>query len=114
MLGPDGFGTIRGDTGFITVAGAKAGIVKMWTITRSGTRTDGKPRLRFRAQFSWVNEALMNLRIGGQVVKKRVIVQMKTKYGMEEVDIIDWEDSRLEGGVLTLENITHFEGVRKR
>ena len=115
MLGPDNFGAIQGDTGEITVAGgAKAGIIKRWTITRSGTRPDKTPRLRFRAQFSWMNETLMNLKHNGQPMKKRIVVNLKTKYGFENVDIIDWEESRLEGGVLTLEGITHFEGVRKR
>ena len=115
MLGPDGFGAVRGDAGVVTVSGgAKAGIIKIWTITRSGTKPDGKPKLRFRAQFSWVNETLMNLKFQGQPVKKRIVVQMKTRYGLENVDILDWEESRLEGGVLTLENITHFDGVVKR
>lgn len=115
MLGPDGFGAVHGDAGFVTVAGgAKAGIIKTWNITRSGTNPDKTPRLRFKAQFSWLNETLMNIKIGGQPVKKRVVVQMRTKRGMENVDILAWDESRLEGGVLVLENITHVEGVVKR
>lgn len=115
MLGPDNVGAIQGDAGEITVAGgAKAGIIKKWVITRSGTNPDQTARLRFRAQFSWLNETLMNLKVGGQPMKKRVVVYMKTKYGRENVDIIDWEESRLEGGVLTLEGITRFEGIIKR
>jgi hypothetical protein len=61
-----------------------------------------------------MNETLMNLKIGGKAMTKRVVVQMKTRHGIENVDILDWEESRLEGGVLTLEGITHFQGVIKR
>lgn len=89
-------------------AGAKAGIISQWNITRSGLKPDGKPRLRFRAQFSYVNDVLM----GMKGMKKRVVVQMRTKYGLENVDILDWEEARFEGGVLTLENIMYVQGVR--
>ena len=114
MFGPEGFGAIQGDAGEITVAGAKAAIIKLWNIRRSGTKPDGMPRLRFRAQFSWLNETLFNLKMAGLPVRKRVVVQMKTKHGIENVDIVDWEESHLDGGVLTLEGVTHFEGVIKR
>lgn len=112
MLGPrPAPGTdpvIKGDAGYITVAaGAKAGIIKMWNIRRSGTNPDGTPRLRFRAQFSWANDVLL-----GMNIQKRVVVQMRTKVGYENIDILKWDEWRLEGGVLTLENIVHFEGVR--
>lgn len=110
MLGPDGFGVIQGDTGSITVAGAKAAIINRWNIRRVGTKPDGKPKLQFKAQFSWINETLMNLKQHGQPMKKRVVVQMKTKYGVENVDILDWQESKLEGGVLILTDIAHFEG----
>lgn len=99
---------IRGDAGYITVAaGAKAGIIRMWNIKRSGTNPDGTPRLRFRAQFQWMNDVLMGMKL-----QKRVVVQMRTKEGYENIDILGWDEWRLEGGVLTLENILHAEGVR--
>lgn len=103
------FEIIKGDAGYITAAGAKAAIINRWNITRSGLKPDGKPRLRFRAQFSWSNDVLMTMKL-----KKRVVVQMKTKYGMENVDILDWAESRYEGGVLTLEDILYVEGVKQR
>lgn len=99
------FEVIQGDTGYVTVAGAaKAGIMSRWNITRSGLRADGTPILRFRAQFAWVNDTLMHLKM-----KKRVVLQMKTKYGTESVDILTWDEARFEGGVLTLENIMYAE-----
>lgn len=113
MLGPEGFGAVHGDSGEITVAGgAKAGIIKTWNIRRSGTNLDGTPRLRFKAQFSWLNETLMNL--PERIAKKRIVLSMRSKIGFENVDIVAWEEARLEGGVLILENITKFDGVRKR
>lgn len=111
MLGPDNVGIIAGDAGFITAAaGAKIAIISRWNIKRSGTKPDGSPRLRFRAQFSYVNEALMAMKVNGLPLQKRVIVQMRTKNGLEDVDILDWAEWRLEGGVLTLEDILHTEG----
>lgn len=101
------FNVIRGDAGFVKVGpGAQAGIISRWNITGSGLKPDGTPKLRFRAQFSWVNETLMGLKM-----PKRIVVQMKTKYGQENVDILGWDDWRFEGGILTLENILHVEGV---
>jgi hypothetical protein len=105
------FAIIQGDAGFVTVAaGAKAGIINRWNIQQAGTYPDGKPRLRFRCQFQYVNDVLMNLK----GMKKRVQVQMRTKYGVETVDIIDWSEARYEGGVLTLEDVLYFEGVRAK
>jgi hypothetical protein len=102
------FAVIQGDAGFVTVAaGAKAGIISKWNISQAGLYPDGRPRLRFRCQFSYVNDVLMNLK----GMQKRVIVQMRTKYGQENVDILDWEEARFEGGVLTLENVKYVQGV---
>lgn len=103
------FAIIQGDAGFVTVAaGAKAGIIHKWNITQAGVYPDGRPRLRFRCQFSWVNDVLM----GMKGMKKRIVVQMRTKNGMENVDILDWEEARFEGGVLTLENVMYVQGVK--
>jgi hypothetical protein len=107
MLGPDGVAVIQGDTGFVTAAaGAKVGIINRWNIRRSGTNPDGKPRLRFKCQFSWVNDVLMGMKI-----QKRVVVQMRTKLGLENVDILAWDDWRYDGGILYLDNVVHVEGV---
>lgn len=102
------FEIIQGDAGKVTVAaGATAGIISRWNVTRAGLQPDGKPRLRFKAQFSYVNDVLMNMK----GMQKRVIVHMKTKYGVENVDILDWEEARFEGNVLTLENVMYVHGV---
>ena len=102
------FAVISGDAGFVTVAaGAKAGIISRWNITQAGTYPDGKPRLRFKCQFSYMNDVLMNMK----GMKKRVIVQMRTKAGQENVDILDWSEARMEGGVLILEDVLYVQGV---
>lgn len=88
-------------------AGARAGIISKWNITQAGLYPDGKPRLRFRCQFSYINDVLMNMK----GMKKRVIVQMRTKAGQENVDILDWAEARFEGGVLTLEDVMYVQGV---
>ena len=75
----------------------------------SGRKPDGKPILRFKAQFSWVNDVLMNMKMNGLPMQKRVIVQMRTRYGVEHVDILGWSEWRYEGGVLTLEDVLHGE-----
>jgi hypothetical protein len=104
---------IQGDAGYITAAaGAKVAIISKWNIRRSGTKPDGvSPILRFKAQFSWVNDTLMNLKHNGIPLQKRVIVEMKTeRYGHQRFDILGWKEWRYEGGVLTLEDIMHSEG----
>ena len=111
---PGQFGLIRGDAGYITAAaGAKVGIISKWVLTPKRMKPDGTPEMQFRAQFSWKNDALMNMVARG-ALKGRVVVQMKTKYGLENVDVLAWQDWRLEGGVLTLEDVLHYEGVRQR
>ena len=106
---PGQFGVIRGDTGTIKVGPGTGGIIKSWVVKPVGTKPDGTPRLQFKCQFSWMSEAILNLNMA-----KRVQVQVQTKYGQENIDILAWDDWRLDGGVLTLENILHFEGVRLR
>lgn len=106
------FGLIRGDAGFITAAaGARVALIGRWKMEPSGRKPDGTTRLRFKAQFSWKNETLLAM-VGRGTLKGRVVVQMTTKHGQENVDILDWQEWRLEGGVLTLEDVTHFHGVR--
>ena len=111
---PGQFGLIRGDAGYITAAaGAKVGIISKWVLTPKRMKPDGTPEMQFRAQFSWKNDALMNMVARGTLIG-RVVVQMKTKYGLENVDVLAWQDWRMEGGVLTLEDVLHYEGVRQR
>jgi len=114
MLGPQGGSTsvIQGDAGYITAAaGAKVAIISRWTIRRSGTKPDGiSPVLRFRAQFSWVNDTLMHLKHNGIPLQKRVIIEMKTeRHGYERIDILGWSEWRYEDGILTLEDIIQTE-----
>ena len=57
----------------------------------------------------------MGLRINGRDMPKRVRIKMRTeRYGLQDVDIVGWDDWRYEGGILYLENIVHAEGVRER
>lgn len=108
------FAVIRGNDGYITAAaGAKVGIMSRWVIRHSGQHPDGKPRFRFRAQFRWINEPLMAM-VGRGDLKGRVILQMKTTKGQENVDILGWDEWRMEDGVLTLENVYKTEGVKFR
>lgn len=114
MLGPHGGqgAVIRGDSGYITAqAGTKVAHISRWNIRRSGTipGTD-RPILRFRAQFDYVNETLMNLKLHGQPLRKRVIVEMKREgHPKESIDILGWDEWRYEGGILTLENVLYTE-----
>jgi hypothetical protein len=110
MFGPDGYGGIAGRDGEITVVGgAKAAVIARWSIRRVGSNPDGKPRLRFRAHFSWKQDTLMSMCAKGQM-KGRVRVFMQTNKGKEQVDVVNWDEWKLdEDGALTLENIMHFD-----
>lgn len=107
------FGLIRGNDGFITSMGAKVAIFSYWTIKPGRIKPDGKPQLQFVGQFSWINDVLMNMKLRGIPLQKRVVVQMRTKYGLEDVDILGWAEWRMEGGVLYLEDVLHTEGKIK-
>lgn len=114
MLGPQGGqgAVIQGDAGYITAAaGAKVAIIARWNIKRSGTKADGvSPVLRFKAQFSWVNDTLMNLKHNGIPLQKRVVIEMRTeRHGVERIDILGWSEWRYEGGILVLEDIIQTE-----
>ena len=100
------FSTIRGSDGYITAAGnAKVGIMSRWVIRHSGQKPDGKPMFRFKAQFSWTSEAFMEA-IGHGTLKGRVRIQMKTRQkGVEDVDILGWQEWKYTDGVLILEDI---------
>lgn len=110
MFGPEGFGAIVGDSGRIEAArGATVAVISRWSIRRSGAQPDGKPRLRFRASFSFVQPALMHMIQTGQL-QGRVRVQMRTeRHGAEDIDVVNWDEWKFEDGMLTLENVLHFD-----
>jgi len=112
---PGQFGEISGDAGYITAAaGAKVGIISKWIMRPKRMKADGKPELQFKAQFSWKNDSLMNM-VGRGALKGRVVAQMRNKYGkIEDTDILNWSEWRLEGGVLILEDVLYFENVKFR
>jgi hypothetical protein len=111
---PGQFALIRGDAGYITAAaGAKVGIISKWVIKPVAMKGDGTPELQFKAQFSWKNDALMAMLARG-TLKGRVVVQMRSKVGQENIDIVQWQQWRMDGGVLILDDILHFEGTRFR
>lgn len=111
---PGQFSLIRGDAGFITAAaGAKVGIISKWVIKTVRMKPDGRPEMQFKAQFSWKNDALMNMVARG-TLKGRVVVQMRTKYGQENVDVLAWQEWKMDGDVLILEDVLQYEGVVQR
>jgi hypothetical protein len=115
------FSVIRGSDGFITAAaGAKVAIFSRWVIRVSGQKPDGSPMYRFQAQFRWINEPLMKLVQSG-TLKGRVIIQgifrdaRTNKQVPQNVDILGWSEWRMEGGILTLEDIyKETEGAKFR
>lgn len=110
IFGPEGFGGIKGTDGEITVlGGAKVAVIARWTIRRTGTNPDGKPRLTFRAWFSWRNDTLMKMCSRGEM-KARVRVFMLGIKGKEQIDVVNWDEWIVnEDGMLTLENALHFD-----
>jgi hypothetical protein len=110
------FGLIRGDAGEVTAAaGAKVGIISKWVISPKRMKPDGKPELQFKAQFSWKNDSLMAM-VGRGDLRGRVMVTMRNNKtrGIENIDVVQWAEWRMEGGVLILEDIVHFEGTKFR
>lgn len=110
MFGPEGFGGIAGQDGEITAAGgAKVAIIARWSIRRAGTNPGGKPRLRFRAHFSWAQPVLLKMCQDGKL-KGRVKVYMKTVKGKEQVDVVNWDSWIVDAdGALTLDNVLYFD-----
>ncbi len=110
MFGPDGFGGIRGTDGEITVmGGSKAAIIARWTIRRTGTNPGDKPRLTFRAWFSWKSDTLMAMCQRGEL-KGRVRVFMLGKNGREQIDVVNWDTWEMNpDGMLVLDNVLHFD-----
>ncbi len=111
IFGPEGFGGMRGGDGEISaMGGAKVAIIARWTMRRTGSYPDGRPKLMFRAWFSWRNDALMAMCAKG-VLKGRVRIFMQTpSYGKQQIDIVDWDEWQInDDGMLTLVNITGFD-----
>jgi len=110
MFGPEGYGGIRGAEGQITaMGGAVVAQIAMWSIRRVGTNPDGKPRLRFRAHFSWRNDVLLAMCTRGEL-KGRVRVFMNGKKGKEQIDVVNWDEWIVDvDHALTLENVLYFD-----
>ncbi len=111
MLGPEGYGGLRGSDGEITaMGGAKVAIISRWSIRRTGTQPDKiRPRLTFLAHFSWKNDMLMKM-CGKGELKGRVRVFMLGKNGREQVDVVNWDEWIVnEDGRLELTNVMHFD-----
>jgi hypothetical protein len=103
-----------GGDGYITAAaGAKIAIFSRWVINHSGQNPDGTPRFRFKGQFRWANELMLEM-VGRGTLKGRVIVQFKTTKGLENVDILGWDEWHYADGVLILENVYQTEGAKYR
>ena len=109
MFGPGSDSGINGTDGKIeAAAGAVVAIITRWSLRTSGVYPDGRPRLRFKAQFSYRNDSLLHM-IQTGALKGRVRVQFRTKNGLEDVDVVQWDEWRMEDGVLVLENVLHFD-----
>lgn len=104
------FSNISGDSGFISAAaGAKVGVISKWNIMPVRQKSDGTTELRFKAQFSWRSNTLMNM-IGRGALKARATVQLRNIHNkIEDIDILAWQEWRFEGNILTLEDVTYFE-----
>lgn len=91
------------------MGGAKVAVIAKWTIRRTGTNPDGRPRLTFRSWFSWKNDTLMNMCRKGEL-KGRVRVFMLGKNGREQIDVVNWDTWELNpDGMLVLDNVMHFD-----
>lgn len=99
---------IRGDAGQVLAMGAKVGIISDWVVAPVRMKPDGTPELQFRCQFSWKNDVSMGM-INRGVLRGRVQVTFKSKKGVETIDIVHWEQWRLDGGVLYLDDIMYFD-----
>ena len=111
---PGQFESIRGDAGQVLAsAGAKVGIISRWKLEAGRIKPDGTPELSFRAQFSWKNDVLMNMLSRG-TLKGRVQVTFRSKKGLETIDIVAWDQWRMDGGILYLDNVTYFDAAKVR
>ncbi len=110
---PGQFAEITGDAGQVLITGGKAGIISRWKLAPVRMKADGTPELQFKAQFSWKNDMTMGM-IARGVVKGRVQVTFRSKRGLETVDIVHWEQWRMDGGILYLDNVMYFDSGKLR
>src|SRR5512146_2846505 len=105
---PAQFAEISGDAGQVLIIGGVAGKFSRWKIAPVRMKPDGTPELQFKAQFSWKNDMTMGM-ISRGAVKGRVQVSFLSKRGRETIDIVAWDQWRLEGGILYLDNVMYFD-----
>lgn len=105
---PGQFSEISGDAGDVLIIGGKAGVISKWKVVPVRMKPDGTPELQFKCQFSWKNDMALGM-IQRGVVKGRVQVRMRTKRGLEQIDIVHWEQWRMDGGILYLDDIMYFD-----
>jgi hypothetical protein len=113
---PGQFNEITGDAGqVLAAAGATVGIISRWKLVPGRTKPDGTPELQFKAQFRWKNDVTMSMLARG-VLKGRVQVTFQSKLGLEAIDIVHWDQWRMDGGVLYLDNVMYFDSkvLKKR
>ena len=106
---PGQFAEITGDAGqVLAAAGALVGTISRWKLVPLRQKPDGTPELQFKAQFSWKNDVLMGM-VSRGAVKGRVQVTFRSKKGMETLDIVHWEQWRMDGGILYLDDVMYFD-----
>lgn len=106
---PGTFGEIEGDSGVVLAgAGATAAIISRWKVVPLRTKPDGTTELQFKAQFSWKNDVTMGMLAKG-IMRGRVQVKFRTKLGLEQIEIVGWDQWRMDGGILYLDNVTYFD-----
>ena len=105
---PAQFAEIAGDAGDVLITGGTAGKISRWKIVPTRMKPDGTPELQFKCQFSWRNDVTLGM-ISRGVIKGRVQVKMRTKVGLESIDIVNWDQWRLDGGILYLDNVMYFD-----
>ena len=111
---PGQFAEISGDAGRVLAsAGALVGTISRWKLVPTRQKDDGTPELQFKAQFSWKNDVLMGM-VSRGALKGRVQVAFRSKVGMETIDIVAWDQWRMDGGILYLDNVTYFDTARLR
>lgn len=100
---------ISGDSGAVFAGGGKIGVISKWNVQPVRQKPDGTTELRFKAQFSWKNDVTMSM-VGRGIIKGRATVQLRNIHNkIEDIDVLAWSEWRLDGNILTLEDVTYFE-----
>ena len=109
---PGQFSEVSGDAGQVLAsAGALVGTISRWKLVPTRQKPDGTPELQFKCQFSWKNDVLMNM-VSRGTLKGRVQVTFRSKKGLETIDIVAWDQWRMDGGILYLDNVTYFDTAK--